>query len=61
MGKLGKIIYGSLYQTFALIGNQLEDTDHDICGIVLSVRHSEDILSIWTSDATATKSNQQIK
>ncbi|CCC13286.1 hypothetical protein SMACR_07065 [Sordaria macrospora] len=31
----------------ALIGDQFGDANDDVCGIVLSVRNGEDILSIW--------------
>jgi translation initiation factor 4E len=31
-----------------LIGNQFIDTSDEICGVVLSVRNGEDILSVWT-------------
>lgn len=32
----------------ALIGDQFGDAGDDVCGVVLSVRNGEDILSIWT-------------
>lgn len=33
---------------FAVIGDQFAEASEDVCGIVLSVRNGEDILSIWT-------------
>ncbi|EQL03123.1 eukaryotic translation initiation factor 4E-4 [Ophiocordyceps sinensis CO18] len=32
----------------SLIGNQFGDAGEDVCGVVLSMRNGEDILSIWT-------------
>jgi translation initiation factor 4E len=34
----------------ALIGDQFIETSEEICGVVLSVRNGEDILSIWSRD-----------
>ena len=34
----------------ALIGDQFVETSEEICGVVLSVRNGEDILSIWSRD-----------
>lgn len=36
----------------ALIGGQLNVPDGEICGAVLSVRYSEDILGVWNKSAT---------
>lgn len=33
---------------FAIIGEQFAEASEEVCGIVLSVRNGEDILSIWT-------------
>ncbi|KAK8962607.1 Eukaryotic translation initiation factor NCBP [Platanthera guangdongensis] len=38
-------------QVLALVGDQL-DYGEDICGIVLSIRFNEDILSIWNRNAS---------
>ena len=35
---------------FACIGDQFVEAGEDVCGIVLSVRNGEDILSIWVRD-----------
>lgn len=32
----------------AIVGDQLGDSGDEVCGVVLSVRNGEDILSIWT-------------
>lgn len=32
----------------ALIGDQFTDSGEEICGVVLSLRNGEDILSVWT-------------
>ena len=34
-----------------LVGDQLEYSD-DVCGVVLSVRFNEDILSVWNRNAS---------
>ena len=39
-----------LEQVFALIGEQFETTEY-ICGIVISTRYNEDLLSVWTKDS----------
>lgn len=33
---------------FAIIGDQFGEASDEVCGVVLSVRNGEDILSIWT-------------
>ncbi|KAH8805946.1 translation initiation factor eIF 4e-like domain-containing protein [Xylogone sp. PMI_703] len=33
---------------FAIIGDQFAEASEEVCGVVLSVRNGEDILSIWT-------------
>lgn len=38
-------------QVLALVGGQLDYGD-DVCGAVLSVRFSEDILSVWNRNAS---------
>ncbi|KAK3325540.1 translation initiation factor eIF 4e-like domain-containing protein [Apodospora peruviana] len=35
---------------FAVIGDQFGDASDEVCGVVLSVRNGEDILSIWLRD-----------
>ncbi|KAI9136321.1 translation initiation factor eIF 4e-like domain-containing protein [Paraphysoderma sedebokerense] len=42
----------------AVIGDQFSD---DICGIVLSIRNSEDILSLWNQDASQGTLNLRIR
>jgi hypothetical protein len=37
-------------QLLAVIGDQLQAGD-ELCGIVLSIRYQEDILSLWNRDA----------
>lgn len=34
----------------AVIGDQFAEASEDVCGVVLSVRNGEDILSIWTAN-----------
>jgi translation initiation factor 4E len=34
----------------AVIGDQFAEASDDVCGVVLSVRNGEDILSIWTAN-----------
>jgi translation initiation factor 4E len=34
----------------AIIGDQFAEASEDVCGVVLSVRNGEDILSIWTAN-----------
>ncbi len=34
-----------------LVGDQLDYSD-DVCGVVLSVRFNEDILSVWNRNAS---------
>lgn len=33
---------------FAVIGDQFSEASDEVCGVVLSMRNGEDILSIWT-------------
>ncbi|KAJ9060898.1 hypothetical protein DSO57_1026033 [Entomophthora muscae] len=42
----------------AIIGDQF-DVGPEICGAVLSIRHSEDIISVWNQ--TANKGNINLK
>lgn len=39
------------FQVFAVIGGQFEVGD-EICGIVISIRYQEDIISVWNRHAT---------
>ena len=32
----------------AIVGDQFSDADEDLCGVVLSIRSNEDVLSVWT-------------
>lgn len=32
----------------AIVGDQLAEVSDEICGVILSVRNGEDILSVWT-------------
>lgn len=43
-----------IFQVLALVGDQLDYGDN-ICGAVLSVRFSEDILSVWNKNAADQK------
>lgn len=49
MLRLKKGISSRYYEDllFAIIGEQLAETPSEICGMVLSIRASEDIISIW--------------
>lgn len=38
-------------QVLVLVGDQLDYSD-DVCGVVLSVRFNEDILSVWNRNAS---------
>jgi translation initiation factor 4E len=44
----------------AVISEQFNVGD-EICGLVVSVRHSEDILSIWNRTSTDTETNLKIR
>jgi len=44
----------------AIISEQF-DVGEEICGAVLSIRHSEDILSLWNRSATDSKTNLRIR
>eukprot|EP01097_Dermamoeba_algensis_P001080 TRINITY_DN1409_c0_g1_i1.p1 TRINITY_DN1409_c0_g1~~TRINITY_DN1409_c0_g1_i1.p1 ORF type:complete len:202 (-),score=29.04 TRINITY_DN1409_c0_g1_i1:129-734(-) len=44
----------------AIVGEQFEVGD-EICGAVVSIRYSEDIISIWNRSATDTVATQRIK
>ncbi|CAM8924680.1 unnamed protein product [Rhodiola kirilowii] len=52
-----KAISGRFWEdlVLALVGDQLEHGDN-ICGAVLSIRHNEDLVSVWNRDA----SDQQV-
>lgn len=41
----------SFKQLMALVGEQFDESE-DICGVVASVRRSQDKLSLWTKTAT---------
>lgn len=43
-------------QVLALVGDQLDYGD-DLCGAVLSIRHDEDLVSVWNRDASDQKVN----
>lgn len=43
--------WASFGQLMALVGEQFDDSE-DICGVVASVRRSQDKLSLWTKTAT---------
>jgi translation initiation factor 4E len=40
-----------LNKMLSLIGNQFEESEYFICGIVLSIRHYNNKISIWTSNS----------
>ncbi|KAJ1919485.1 hypothetical protein H4219_001956 [Mycoemilia scoparia] len=44
----------------AIIGDQFEASD-DICGVVLSIRNSEDIISLWNKTASDARNNLEIR
>ncbi|KAL7753600.1 hypothetical protein RI367_000531 [Sorochytrium milnesiophthora] len=43
---------------FAVIGGQLQQ---DVCGIVVSIRQGEDIVSLWNADASTAAANLQLR
>ncbi|PRP86703.1 hypothetical protein PROFUN_02852 [Planoprotostelium fungivorum] len=43
----------------AIIGEQF-DVGEDLCGVIISIRYQEDIISIWNRDATDEGSRQRI-
>eukprot|EP00636_Phaeomonas_parva_P001147 CAMPEP_0118850670 /NCGR_PEP_ID=MMETSP1163-20130328/418_1 /TAXON_ID=124430 /ORGANISM="Phaeomonas parva, Strain CCMP2877" /LENGTH=305 /DNA_ID=CAMNT_0006782899 /DNA_START=332 /DNA_END=1249 /DNA_ORIENTATION=- len=45
----------------AMIGEQLSDSASDICGAVVSVRYSEDSISIWNRSSRSDAVNARIK
>jgi translation initiation factor 4E len=46
----------------ALVGGQFTGVpDGEICGVVLSVRYSEDILGVWNKTATDRESTERIR
>lgn len=51
--RLNKAVSGRFWEdlVLALVGDQLDYGD-DVCGIVLSVRFGEDILSVWNRNAS---------
>jgi translation initiation factor 4E len=44
----------------AIIGEQF-DVGHEICGAVVSIRHNEDILSVWNKNADNTEAKNKIR
>jgi translation initiation factor 4E len=46
-------VFSCIYnlQVLVLVGDQLDYSD-DVCGVVLSVRFNEDILSVWNRNAS---------
>lgn len=38
-------------QLLALIGEQLDGGDEEVCGVIVSVRYNGDVISIWNRDA----------
>ena len=48
--RMNKAVSGRFWEdlVLALVGDQLDYGD-DVCGIMLSVRFGEDILSVWNS------------
>jgi translation initiation factor 4E len=44
----------------AIIGDQF-DVGQEICGAVLSIRNSEDILSVWNQSAHEGRTNLKIR
>jgi hypothetical protein len=44
----------------AIIGEQF-DVGHEICGAVVSVRHSEDIISVWNKSADNAEATAKIR
>eukprot|EP01117_Protostelium_nocturnum_P017916 TRINITY_DN737_c0_g1_i1.p1 TRINITY_DN737_c0_g1~~TRINITY_DN737_c0_g1_i1.p1 ORF type:complete len:296 (+),score=88.26 TRINITY_DN737_c0_g1_i1:114-890(+) len=54
--------YGSRYWEeflLAIIGEQF-DVGEDLCGVIISIRYQEDIISIWNKDSTDEESRQKI-
>lgn len=46
---------------FALIGDQFDVPNSEICGAVISIRNSEDILSVWNQTADDASTNLKIR
>mmetsp|Transcript_13002 Transcript_13002/g.19609 ORF Transcript_13002/g.19609 Transcript_13002/m.19609 type:complete len:403 (+) Transcript_13002:54-1262(+) len=44
----------------AIIGEQF-DVGHEICGAVVSIRHNEDIISVWNKNAENTEAKNKIR
>lgn len=44
----------------AIIGEQF-DVGHEICGAVVSIRHNEDIISVWNKNADNTEAKNKIR
>jgi len=45
----------------AVIGEQFGDLANEVCGVVISVRHNEDVLSLWTRNSDNTEAVQKMK
>jgi hypothetical protein len=41
----------TIQQLLALIGEQLDGGEEEVCGIIVSVRYNGDVISIWNKDA----------
>jgi translation initiation factor 4E len=62
MVRLKKGLSSRLWEelVLAIIGEQF-DVGHEICGAVVSVRHSEDILSVWNKTADNNEATSKIR
>lgn len=69
LGTIGKIGYQGkqngmliwlLSQLLAIVGEQF-DVGDEICGAVLSIRSSEDIISVWNKTAANGRINLKIR
>lgn len=45
----------------ALVADHFDAISNDICGCVISVRHNEDIISVWNQDSTDGRANLKIR
>jgi len=45
----------------AVIGEQFGDMANEVCGVVISVRHNEDVISLWTRNSDNTEGLQKMR
>jgi translation initiation factor 4E len=57
LGRLGKDAHNKI---LAILGDQF-DVGDEICGAVVSIRQSEDIISLWNKTAEDGRTNMRIR